>query len=166
MRMPWPVLILAGLALALAARLVLTGLPRRSAVALGTGPAVLLGVGVLGLVGHCAAMFYRNLTLAIPGTGGYVDAVNGMGLTSKVLYAVPALLVLIALRRLPVPALAVLTLAFAVVGVTMYDGSALTTHLGAILFSVLALAGCLAGWVLLPRQGTPRGSVTRAPEAA
>lgn len=164
--MPWPVLILAVLALALAARLVLTGPPRRSAVALGTAPGVLLGVGVLGLVGHCAAMFYTDLTQAVPGTSGYVGAVNGMGLASKVLYAVPALLVLIALRRLPVPALAVLSLAFAVVGVTMYDGSALTTHLTAILFSVLSLAACLAGWVLLPHRDAPLGYGTPAREAA
>lgn len=163
MRMPWPLLILAVVALALAARLLLASLPLRSAVRLDIGLAVLVGLGLAGLVGHCAAMFYTDLVLTISGTDSYVDAVNAAGVASRLLYAVPALIMLVGLRRLPVPALAVLVLAFVAVGVTMYDGSAITTHLATILVSVVALTGCLAGWVRLPTRGAG-GSATPVSE--
>ncbi len=147
MPLPWTLTLVAMVVVALALRIVLRQLPLRAASAIGVGRATALGVGVLGLVAHCAAMFFTSVARAVPGSGGYVDGVNGMGRTSMVLYAVPALLVVAGLWRVPRPVLAVVAVLFVVVGVTMYDGGPLTVHLTAILLVVTALAATVAALV-------------------
>lgn len=102
--------------------------------------AVVAAVGVLGLVGHCGAMFYPDVIGLIPGIDGYMRAVNALGAASIVLYTVPALLIIIGLRRQHPVALAVLAAALLAVGITMYNGGSLNAHLTAISVSIVVLA--------------------------
>ena len=114
--------------------------------------AVLLLGGVVGLAFHCAAMFYRTLFDRIGPLGPLVMMVNEMNAASIILFVVPALLVLIGLRRHYWVAQAVLALTLIVVGVTMYAGSPLNIHLGAIFVAVVALVSHLALFVIPPWQ--------------
>ena len=132
---------------ALVLRITLRQLPLRASSPIGVGRVTALAVGVLGLVAHCTAMFFTRVARAVPGSGGYVDGVNGMGLPSMALYAVPALLVVAGLWRVPRSALAVVVALFLVVGVTMYDGGPLAVHLTAIVLIVTALAATVAALV-------------------
>jgi hypothetical protein len=101
----------------------------------------LLFLGTIGLTFHCAAMFYRDLVQTVPGTDGYVKWVNQMGWASVALYVLPAAVVLIALRRQHPLAVAIVALTFTAVGVTMYDGGPLITHLTMIALAATALVG-------------------------
>ena len=139
--------------LILLARLVVPQLPLAGrSVRLSGVDAVLLLCGVVGLAFHCFAMFYRSLFDGIGPLGPLVDMVNAMNAASIILFVVPALLVLIGLRRQYRVALAVLALTLLVVGVTMYAGSPLNVHLGAIFVAVIALAGHVALFVIPPWQ--------------
>lgn len=61
-------------------RLLVPALPlKRFAAGVTRSGVVLVGVGAAGLVLHCTAMFARALLAVLPGSGPYVDAVNGMG---------------------------------------------------------------------------------------
>lgn len=102
--------------------------------------AVLAGIAIVGLVLHCTAMFDRGILDAIPGTGGYIQLVNRLGAPSKVLYAAPALLLLTGFRQQRRVVLAVLTVALVAVGVTMYDGGSVTTHLACIFVTAVLVS--------------------------
>ncbi len=134
---------------ALAARVVLAGLPlRRVAVPMTILDLVLAVAGLAGLVFHCGAMFFPALAHKVPGTSGLIRQINAFGTGSIAWYAVPAALVLFALRRQhPLP-LTIVSLALLAVGVTMYDGGSLHRHLGAIFAAVLVLAGVTSTLVL------------------
>ena len=139
--------------LLLLARLMVPQLPLAGrSVRLSWVDAVLLLCGVVGLAFHCAAMFYRPLFDGIGPLAPLVDMVNEMNGASIILFVVPALLVLIGLRRHYRVALAVLALTLLVVGVTMYAGSPLNVHLGAIFVAVVALVGHVALFVIPPWQ--------------
>jgi len=139
--------------LLLLARLVVPQLPLAGhSVRLSWVDAVLLLCGVVGLAFHCAAMFYRPLFGGIGPLGPLVDMVNEMNVASIILFVVPALLVLIGLRRHYRVSLAVLTLSLLVVGVTMYAGTPLNVHLGTIFVAVVALVGHVALFVIPPWQ--------------
>jgi riboflavin transporter FmnP len=97
-------------------------------------------------------MFYRTLFDGIGPLSPLVVMVNEMNAASIILFVVPALLVLIGLRRHYWVALAVLALTLLVVGVTMYAGSPLNVHLGAIFVAVVALVGHVALFVIPPWQ--------------
>lgn len=135
---------LAAVVLALgAARLLLSGLPVRPfAARVPPGQALLILVGGLGLAFHCTAMFFRDAVGWLPAAA--VDAVRGLGPASAIWYAVPALLLLLGLRRQHPAAVGLVALALLGVGVTMYDGSPVTTHLATIFVSVVVTAGVLA----------------------
>ena len=135
------------------ARAVLPGIPlRRYARASSRLDIALLIVGAVGLVLHCVAMFYRGLIAGIPGADGYLQAVNGMGTESIVLYVVPAVLVLAGLRRQQPVALIIIAVTLVAVGVTMYNGGALNVHLAAITAAAVALAAGTSLLVLRPRR--------------
>ncbi|GAA3640984.1 hypothetical protein GCM10022200_25890 [Microbacterium awajiense] len=110
----------------------------------------LLVIGVIGLVLHCVAMFYRSILAVIPGTDGYIAAVNAMGPASVVLYVVPALLVLIGLRRQRPVALVIVAVTLVAVCVTMYNGGPLSIHLVTIAAATVAIAGTAALLVKRP----------------
>lgn len=137
-------------ALILLARLVVPQLPlARLAVRLSVVDTVLLVCGVVGLAFHCAAMFYRTIFDGVP-LGPLVDMVNAMNVASIMLYVVPAALVLLGMRRQNWVSLAVLALALLFVGVTMYAGSPLNVHLGAIFAAVVALVSQIALFAIPP----------------
>ena len=115
---------------------------------------VLAVLGLLGLAFHCGAMFYRSTILSLPGTETAVAHINALGVVSMVAFAGPAALLIAGLRRISSPALALIVLALAAVGTTMYDGGPLATHLAAIFASVTLLALCTA--TLIGGPGTGR----------
>ena len=121
--------------------------------------AVLAGLGWLGLALHCGAMFARPVVARVPGSARYVDAVNAMGSASVVLYVVPAVLLLVGVRRSRRAVVGACALALLAVGITMYDGATLSTHLVTI-FAAVVLAA-LASASLLARA--VRGARTPAP---
>lgn len=147
MSLPWT-LTLAGVVIAaVALRVTVRQLPLPGARSLSGGRMTALGLGVVGLVAHCVAMFFTDGARSVPGAGGYVDGVNGMGITSMVLYAVPALLVVAGLWPVARWALATVVALLVAVGVTMYNGGPLTVHLTTILLVVIALATTMAALV-------------------
>ena len=107
---------------------------------LGRVGALLGFVGLVALVLHCTAMFFPALGRAAPLGARLTPVVNAMGPASVALYAVPAVLVLVAARHLHPVAVAVDAVALAVVGITMYDHGPLRVHLVAIAVAVIALA--------------------------
>lgn len=128
----------------------------------GLGVAALLALGF-----HCAAMFFTDRVSAIPGTDGAVSAITTLGTASKVAYAVPAVLVLVALRTVWPPALAVFALALLAVGVTMYWWHGLDVHLAAIASSVVSVTFIASGLVRFtgsPPSAPGRGLRTTAPQ--
>jgi hypothetical protein len=104
---------------------------------------VLTLLGVLGLILHCASMFFRPLVAAVPGTEGVINQINSMGVASMIWYAIPSLLLLIGLRRQHWIGLVPLTASLLAVGITMYDGSALSTHLATIFIAGVMIAAVL-----------------------
>lgn len=97
-------------------------------------------VGVLGLILHCASMFFRSAVAAIPGSGSVIDQINSMGTASMIWYAVPALMVLMGLRRQHWIALILLAVSLLAVGITMYNGTAVSTHLVTIFAAGVTIA--------------------------
>ncbi len=144
------------------ARIVLPVLPwRRVSVRLRPVDVVLAFLGLLGLAFHCGAMFYRSTILLLPGTETAVAHVNALGVVSLAAFAAPAALLIVGLRRISSPALALIALALAAVGTTMYDGGPRATHLAAIFACVTLLALCTATLVgghgpAAPSPPTPR----------
>ncbi len=139
--------------LILLARFVVPQLPVKSrAVRLSVPDTALVGVGVLGLLFHCTAMFSRGIYDGAPAVKPLVGLVNSMGVVSVVLFVVPAVLILIGLRRQQRGALAVLGLALVAVGVTMYVGAPLQLHLAAIFAATVVLAVLVSLFVLAPQR--------------
>ena len=114
-------------------------------------------LGVLGLVLHCTAMFDRAVLEHVPGTGGYVAAVNGMGTASIGLYLLPALLLVAGILGQTRAAVLVVGESQIAVAVTMYDHGPLAVHLAAIFISGTLLAATLALLVESPRANRSRG---------
>ena len=135
----------------LAARFVMSPLPlRRIAVRVAVVDAAMIGAGVAGLVFHCGAMFFRRTTERLPGAHVAIGAINAMGTASRVWFIVPALLVVIGLRRQYPGGVLVVAAALAAVGVTMYDHGSLRTHLTAIFVAVVVLATVVSVLVVPP----------------
>lgn len=147
MSLPWTLSLVAVIVIAVVLRITSRQLPLPGARSLSGGRMTALGLGALGLAAHCVAMFFTDVARSVPGSGGYVDGVNGMGITSMVLYAVPALLVIVGLWRVARWALVTVVALLVAVGVTMYNGGPLTVHLTAILLSVIALAATMTALV-------------------
>jgi len=134
----------------LGARALVAGLPLRWASRLGAVDAGLLAVGIVGLAVHCGAMFFRSRVTAVPATSRAVDMINALGRGSIVWYAASAALVVVGLRGQHPLALAAAGLMLVAVGVTMYDGGPLDSHLASIFAAVVVLAGIAAALVRPP----------------
>lgn len=106
---------------------------------------------MLALVVHCTAMFFPSHTEAVPGPGGVVGPIGDLGLSSQLAYAIPATILVVALRRSWWPAIAFLAAVLTAVGVTMYWSFGLTTHLTAIAFAVTGLLVLTTGGLRVPR---------------
>ncbi len=141
---------------ALGGRLTLPAVPLRLARAITALDAGVVGVDLLGLGFHCGAMFFRSMAERLPGADSSIRQIDALGHASVVWYVVPAALTVLGLRRQHPIALAGVALALAAVGITMYDGSSLQTHLTAIFISVVVIASVLAMLVLPPwRRRSP-----------
>ena len=132
-------------------RLVLAGLPlRRFATTVTATDTALITAGIGGLTFHCGAMFYRSTVERIPGTMSAINTVDAMGTASRLWFIVPAILLVIGLRRLRHVAVLTVAAGLSAVGVTMYDHGPLATHLTAIFVAVVSLAAVGATLVLPP----------------
>ena len=137
----------------LGARFLSAGLPLRGSARRITLPdAALIVAGAIGLAFHCVAMFFRRVVDPLPGADAVISDIRALGTSSIIWYVVPAVLVLLGLRRVHPAALAVAALAFVAVGVTMYDEGPLDIHLAAIFTSVVILALITATLVLPPSR--------------
>jgi hypothetical protein len=139
-------------AAALITRLAVDALPVRAiSYRPGRGEAIWAAGSVLALAVHCTAMFFPSQTEAVPGLGGVVGPIGDLGLSSQLAYAIPATILVVALRRSWWPAIAFLAAALTAVGVTMYWSFGLTTHLTAIAFAVTGLLVLTTGGLRVPR---------------
>lgn len=135
----------------LAARALWAGLPiPKFAKRVTVADTALLAVGTALLAFHCGAMFFPRLVDLLPRTGAAASDIRALGAASIVWYVVPAILVLIALRRQHVTGQAAVALTLTAVGATMYNGGSLQVHLAAIYIAVLTLAGITAALLLPP----------------
>ncbi len=92
---------------------------------------------LLALGFHCAAMFFSPVVDAIPGLQGPASAIRALGLVSQIAYWTPAVIVIIALRRMWLPAIAAESATLLVVGITMFGPFALAIHLAAIAAAIV-----------------------------
>lgn len=113
---------------------------------------------VLVLVFHCAVMFFARWTDAIPGGQLLGDPVRGLGAVSQGSYWVPAAVLVVALRRIWWPGLALLAGTLLGVGVTMFWPYPLSTHLGWL--AAVILAGVFVSSSLV--VPAPPGPIRRA----
>lgn len=126
--------------LAVVARLWAGGpLVRRRSVPLGRAELAVAGASGLALVFHCTAMFFGPWVDAIPGAQGPGDAVRALGTASQWSYWLAIVALLVALRQIWWPALALLAGAMLGVGATMFSPYPLTTHLAWITAAVLGM---------------------------
>ncbi|MET3919094.1 hypothetical protein [Arthrobacter sp. UYEF20] len=138
-------------------RLLVPGLPPVGlAVQLAAVDFALAAAGLLGLMLHCASMFYQPLVAFIPGSAAVTEQINSMGTASVIWYVVPALLLLAGLRRQKPVVLTVLAASLLAVGLTMYSGGPLSIHLAAIFASGVVTAAIMFLLVLPPWQVQPR----------
>lgn len=122
--------------------------------------AVLVLLGWVGLTIHCSAMFDRSAVEWIPGTDSLVEIINAMSTASVVAFTVPAVLLLIGLRRARSRLLGCVFAALAAVGVTMYNGGSLDTHLTAIFVAIVLTAFTTAELLLAGRTRSPDSAPT------
>jgi len=141
------------LLLMLLSRLLIPGLPLGGpAVRLTTPDLALAAVGVIGLVFHCASMFYRSWVASIPGTEDIITQINAMGMASMIWFIAPSLLLLVGLRRHNRVALLVLVAALTAVGVTMYTATPVSVHVGTIFAAATSMAAIMFFLVIPPWQ--------------
>jgi hypothetical protein len=116
-------------------------------------PAWELGVAavmVAALVFHCAAMFFADWVDAVPLAEGPAAAVRDLGPASQAAYWLPSVGLVIALRRVWAPALALLVVTLVGVGYTMFVPHSLTTHLAWITAAAVTLVTITAALVARP----------------
>jgi len=132
-------------------RLALPQLPLRTlAVRLTAVDAILLVVGVAGLVFHCTAMFARGLFDPLPAIQPAVQMVNSSGAVGVILFVIPATLVVVALRRQQRAAVAVIAVSLLAVGVTMYLVGSVAVHLVMIFAATVLTAAVVAAFTIAP----------------
>ncbi len=136
--------LLLGSAMAFAVRWGTRFFPVARAHALRSADYALIVAGSLGLIFHCTAMFFPSETARLPLTDALAEAIVAFGSASIALYVVPAALVLLGLRRIPLLALAGVSVALVAVGVTMYNGTALNIHLSTIMAASFAISWAVA----------------------
>jgi len=110
---------------------------------------------VAALVFHCAAMFFADWVNAVPFADEPARSVRALGLVSQVAYWVPAVGLVIALRRVWPPGLGLLTATLLGVRYTMFVPHALTTHLAWIAGAAITLVMIAAALVVPLRRESP-----------
>ncbi|MEO8329977.1 MAG: hypothetical protein ABI586_08235 [Candidatus Nanopelagicales bacterium] len=138
---------------AIVARFALPNLPlAHKAQRISAADALLVGLGVTGLLAHCTAMFFPELVDPFPWTAQAMIQIRGLGTASIVWYVVPCCLVLLGLRRIHPAALGAVAVSFAGVGISMYNGSSLTAHLAWIFALIVVMVAVAAAFILPPRR--------------
>ncbi|MCZ3386635.1 MAG: hypothetical protein LH630_06650 [Actinomycetia bacterium] len=139
--------------LAVSARFALPGLPlSQKANRISAADAVLIGLGVTGLLAHCMAMFFPELVDPFPWTTTATTQIRGLSTASVVWFVVPCCLVLFGLRRIHQAAFGAVAVSLVGVGISMYNGGSLAAHLGWIFVLVLVMVAVAAAFVLPPRR--------------
>lgn len=150
-----------GLWIALAAVALLAGAARMAvgrpllgsrAATVRTAALVTAGLSLVVLVFHCASMFFAPWTDAVPGGRALGEAVRGMGAASQWSYWLPAVLLVISLRRVWWPAPCLLATALVGVGLTMFWPYPLATHLAWLSSAVLVVVLVGSGLIRFPRR--------------
>lgn len=113
------------------------------------------GVMVAALVFHCAAMFFADWVNALPLADEPARSVRALGLASQVAYWVPAVGLVVALRRVWSPVLVLLAATLVGVGYTMFVPHALATHLAWIAAAAITLGMISAALVAPLRRQSP-----------
>jgi hypothetical protein len=140
----------------LASRLLFRGIPLPGVASrLSALDAIVLTSGIIALVIHCGAMFFRSRFRSFPEGHWVIRTVDPLGTSSIFWFALAALLVLVGLRRQGVVVSGVVGASLAAVGITMYDGGSIHTHLAAIFVAVVVLAGVIATVVIPPWRSRP-----------
>lgn len=131
------------------------------AVLLRSAELLTAGLSLVVLVFHCASMFFAAWTDALPGGQPLGEAVRAMGTASQWSYWLPAVLLVISLRRVWWPALGLLATALVGVGLTMFWPYPLVTHLAWLTSAVLVVVLVGSGLIRFPRRpevgGRPSG---------
>ncbi len=125
----------------------------RDATPIGRPSLIVAGLSVLVLVFHCTAMFFGPWIDAIPGAQAPADAVRSLGTASQIAYWLPAVTLVLAVRRIWWPGLLVLVTTLVGVGVTMYWPFALTTHLS-WLAALIVVGSAISATLLSPAPTT------------
>ncbi|HEY8788965.1 MAG TPA: hypothetical protein VIM10_07540 [Actinopolymorphaceae bacterium] len=99
-------------------------------------------------------MFFPSAFGTLPGTRSPINEINALGTVSITWYVLAAMMALLGLRRQHAAAPVVVAVALVAIGVTMYDGGPVRTHLVAIFGSVVILAVVAAVLVLPPWRRT------------
>ena len=127
---------------------------------IGPGELAVAAVSALVLTFHCAAMFFAPWTDALPGGAVLGQAVRDLGAASQWSYWLPAAALLLALRRVWWPGLALLAVTLVGVGVTMFWSFSLIVHLTWLAAAVLTLV--LVAMTLVGGREGERSSRPRA----
>ncbi len=112
----------------------------------------LFAASLAALVFHCAAMFSPDVVASL---GLDVPAAIARDLNDPIgqlAYGVPAVTLILAVRRLWWPAPTALSVAFFAVGWTMYTDFTLNEHLATIAVAVIAIALISASLVRIPTR--------------
>lgn len=112
----------------------------------------LFGISLAALVFHCAAMFAPDVVAALGLDAPAAVARDLDDPIGQLAYWVPAVTLVLAIRRLWWPAPATLSLAAFAVGWTMYAGFTLNEHLATIAVMVIAIALILASLIRAPSR--------------
>lgn len=112
----------------------------------------LFGVSLAVLVFHCAAMFAPDVVAAL-GLDAPAAVVRDLDdPIGQVAYWVPAVTLVVSVRRLWWPAPAALSVTAFAVGWTMYAGFTLNQHLATIAFAVILIALIVASLIRVPTR--------------
>jgi len=128
------------------------------AVGLGSPARTVAVLSAAALVFHCAAMFFTPWVNAIGFLRPLAAGVNAMGVASQIAYWAPAALLLLAWRRVWWPALTVMAVALAGVGVTMYWPYPLPVHLSWL--TAVIVAGVFISTALVGPRARPDAART------
>lgn len=147
----WPTI--AVVVTAVVALRVLLGRPllHQLAKPLDPASAITAVVAAAALAFHCLAMFFPRPLEAFPVASSPAQAVRDLQFVSELAFWMPVAALIVALRKVWLPALGVLTVALVAVGWTMFGGSDLTVHLWSIALSVLVGLTVATGLLRRPR---------------
>lgn len=118
----------------------------RRSVGLRRGETTLALISLVALAFHCGGMFLSAIR-SLPGLSMPADVIRDLGQISQIAYWLPAAALLMSLRRVWPPLLALEATALLAVGMTMFLPFGLSIHLGTIAVSVVVTVVLVVGFV-------------------